>query len=525
MSKRKSGKRKMLMPKKSGKRKTFAVVSLILCLMAASAALGQWSSLWAAKSKAMVQEPPPAGTANLSPLTPSKEYIYAGSRLVATEEPTGSQQTAPAAPTGLTATAGNAQVSLSWNLSSGATSYIVKRSTTSGGSYTNIATGVTSLPYINSGLTNGTTYYYVVSAVNATGESGNSNQASATPVGGGGGTCTTVSLFSGSGAYGYVEANGASAQWRVPIGGAVAKDPVSGFNSLFVADTENHRIRMIYLEGPDTGTSILIAGTGVAGYSEGGGNPLQALYNYPQSVSVVTDANAVAVELVIADTDNHAIRKLLKPLTGSAWRPVLFSGQPGVAGLVNGAAVSSRYKLPKGTVQGLDGNFYVTDAGNGVVRKLTSQGNSSTFASTFSTPTGMTVSKVSGMLYFTAEDGNSIWQVTTAGATTKIAGGGPDGYADGTGSSAKFDHPCHLAWANTSGGEVLYIADRKNYRIRKLTISTNAVTTFAGTGTIGGYLEGSCTSARFSQLRGVATGVNGEIYIMDTNNNRIRKAQ
>ncbi|WEK54901.1 MAG: glycoside hydrolase family 48 protein [Candidatus Cohnella colombiensis] len=89
--------------------------------------------------------------------------------------------TIPAAPTGLTATAGNAQVALSWTASSGATSYTVKRATTSGGTYTNVATGVTATSYTNTGLTNGTTYYYVVSASNSAGSSGNSTQVSATP--------------------------------------------------------------------------------------------------------------------------------------------------------------------------------------------------------------------------------------------------------------------------------------------------------------------------------------------------------
>src|SRR5215475_8909763 len=91
--------------------------------------------------------------------------------------------TPPPAPTNLVATPGNAQVSLSWNASSGATSYNVKRSTTSGGPYTTIATGVTATNFTNTQLVNGTTFFYVVSAVNAAGESGNSNQASATPLG------------------------------------------------------------------------------------------------------------------------------------------------------------------------------------------------------------------------------------------------------------------------------------------------------------------------------------------------------
>jgi glucosylceramidase len=97
----------------------------------------------------------------------------------------------PAAPTSLAATAGNAQVALSWTASSGATSYTVRRSTTSVGSYSDVATGVTATSYTNTGLTNGTTYYYVVAAVNAAGTSANSNQASATPAA----TIVTINAF------------------------------------------------------------------------------------------------------------------------------------------------------------------------------------------------------------------------------------------------------------------------------------------------------------------------------------------
>jgi hypothetical protein len=88
----------------------------------------------------------------------------------------------PPVPTGLQATAGNAQVSLNWNASSGATSYNVKRSTTNGGPYTTIAS-TTTATYTDTGLTNGTPYYYVVTAVNSAGESNPSAQATATPVG------------------------------------------------------------------------------------------------------------------------------------------------------------------------------------------------------------------------------------------------------------------------------------------------------------------------------------------------------
>lgn len=86
----------------------------------------------------------------------------------------------PAAPQNLAATPGNAQVSLTWSASAGATSYNVKRSTTSGGPYTVIA-NPTSTGHLDTTVVNGTTYFYVVSALNAIGESADSTQASATP--------------------------------------------------------------------------------------------------------------------------------------------------------------------------------------------------------------------------------------------------------------------------------------------------------------------------------------------------------
>ena len=88
----------------------------------------------------------------------------------------------PSVPTGLTATAGDAQVTLGWNAATNASGYNVKRSLTSGGSYTVIATNLARLAYTNTGLADGTLYYYVVSATNATAESANSTQVSARPV-------------------------------------------------------------------------------------------------------------------------------------------------------------------------------------------------------------------------------------------------------------------------------------------------------------------------------------------------------
>ena len=124
-------------------------------------------------------------------LTNGTTYYYVVSALNSAGESANSPQVSatpaapaapPASPTGLQATAGNAQVNLTWSASAGATSYHVKRSTTNGGPYTQVAAPTTTSD-ADTGLTNGTTYYYVVSALNAAGESANSSQVSATPVG------------------------------------------------------------------------------------------------------------------------------------------------------------------------------------------------------------------------------------------------------------------------------------------------------------------------------------------------------
>jgi hypothetical protein len=88
--------------------------------------------------------------------------------------------TPPLAPTGLAATSGNAQAALSWAATSTALTYNVKRATTNGGPYTTVIS-VTATNYTDTGLTNGTTYYYVVSANNLAGEGTNSTQVSVTP--------------------------------------------------------------------------------------------------------------------------------------------------------------------------------------------------------------------------------------------------------------------------------------------------------------------------------------------------------
>ena len=111
--------------------------------------------------------------------------VNSGGESAASNQVSATPLTAPAAPTDLSATAGDAQVNLSWTAVSGATSYNLQRGTASGVYTTTIAvpSGTPTLTYNDANLSNGTTYYYVVSAVNSAGSSGVSNEASAAPQG------------------------------------------------------------------------------------------------------------------------------------------------------------------------------------------------------------------------------------------------------------------------------------------------------------------------------------------------------
>jgi choice-of-anchor B domain-containing protein len=94
----------------------------------------------------------------------------------------------PGTTSGLSATPGNGQAALTWTAASGATGYTIRRGTTSGGPYAPIATNVVGTAFLDAGLTNGTTYFYLVNATNAEGMGPNSNQASVTPAQPGGPT-------------------------------------------------------------------------------------------------------------------------------------------------------------------------------------------------------------------------------------------------------------------------------------------------------------------------------------------------
>ena len=114
--------------------------------------------------------------------------------------------------------------------------------------------------------------------------------------------------------------------------------------------------------------------------------------------------------------------------------------------------------------------------------------------------------------------------ITPDGVVSTLAGSGNQAYMDGTGNAASFNFPTGVA-VDSSGN--VYVADQYNNRIRMIN-GSGSVSTIAGSGVIGtrgtgAYADGTGTSASFDHPTGVAVDAGGNLYVADRNNNRIRK--
>jgi hypothetical protein len=325
------------------------------------------------------------------------------------------------------------------------------------------------------------------------------------------GTCSWVSTFSGDGNYAYLDGIGTGAEWASPTGAVVAKDPTSGKMCLFVCDTDDQRIRMIYL---DTGQSVTIAGNGVAGLDSGGVPATAHKLNGPRGICAYNDSSGNLKVLYISDFYNNMIRELIpeQPYSNSNWLLGQSCGN-GIAGWADGEFDVAEFNQPKGIFFGWDSNVYVADSVNGAIRKIDLSGNSSSILHNTAWHTlGVTGSQSRNVIYLSERNTQAVYSFTTAGASqTQLAAG--------------FANPWELCFANnTTDGDVLYIPSMVGCQIKKLVLSNNTLSTYAGSGSYGSQ-DGDCALATFAYPKAVCNGIAGEIYVTDMYNNRIRKIQ
>ncbi|MFH6999695.1 hypothetical protein ACHRVZ_17360, partial [Flavobacterium sp. FlaQc-57] len=304
-----------------------------------------------------------------------------------------------------------------------------------------------------------------------------------------------VSTLAGS-SEGFADGTGAQAQFYSPIG--VALD-ASG--NVYVADTNNHKIRKI----TPAGVVTTLAGS-TKGFADGTGT--QAQFYSPIGVAVDASGN-----VYVSDQSNHKIRKItpggeVTTLAGST------------KGFADGTGTTAKFSNPQGITVDASGNVYVADISNHKIRKITPAGEVTTLAGStsgfadgtgpaaqFSGPTGVAVD-ASGNVYVADKSNKKIRKITPAGVVTTLAGS-TQGFADGTGSAAKFYYPTGVA-VDASG--TVYVADQGDHKIRKIT-SAGEVTTLAGS--TDGFADG------INGPSGVAVDASGNVYVANTYSNKI----
>ncbi|HEX8746181.1 MAG TPA: NHL repeat-containing protein [Pyrinomonadaceae bacterium] len=250
---------------------------------------------------------------------------------------------------------------------------------------------------------------------------------------------------------GFQDGQGGGAKFNTPSALAVdAQD------NLYVADTGNNAIRKIT---PD-GTVTTLAGGGEAGYRDGAGR--DARFNAPIGVAVDPAGN-----VYVADTYNDRIRKVTKEgevntLAGGAASP----------GYLDGPALSASFDTPCGLTVAPSGELYIADTGNNAIRRLSPEGQVTTFVSAAQltdnqsllfAPVGLAITH-DGILYSTGNDRGRIAQIRQDGAVFAFSGAG-SGFSDGEGDAARFNSPTGVAVDNRGA---LYVADSANYLVRKL---------------------------------------------------------
>lgn len=305
-----------------------------------------------------------------------------------------------------------------------------------------------------------------------------------------------------------------------PSGIAVGAD-----GSLYIAEVFANRIRRV---GPD-GIISTFAGTGEAGFSGDGGLATMAALHFPSAVAADSYGN-----IYVTDNRNHRIRRIGPDGVIST---VAGTGQYGFSG-DHGQATHARLGYPRGLAVSPDGTVYIADISNRI-RRVTPDGTITTFAGTglrgfsgdggpatqaqLTAPIGVSLGP-DGDLYIADIGNHRIRRVTPDGVINTFAGTGELGFSGdgGPATAALLNEP--IGVTVTSNGVVL-VTESWNHRVRRIG-TDGIITTIAGIEDFGHSDDGRpAAGAELYLPEGIAVGPDGNVYIADSGNVRVRRIQ
>ena len=266
--------------------------------------------------------------------------------------------------------------------------------------------------------------------------------------------------------------------------------------------------------------------TTLAGWPESSGSAdgtgWAARFAYPGSCRVDSSGN-----VFVADSYNNTVRKVT-----AAGVVTTVAGIAGQSGSTDGPVASALFNATSGVAFDTQGNLYVADDGNYVIRKVSTSGVVSTLAGAagtsghvdgtgtgaeFTDPQNVAFDPTSGNLFVADGKGNTIRMVTLAGVVSTLAGSGTAGSADGTGAAAQFNFPTGVA---VDGSGNVYVGDTTNDTVRKIT-PAGVVTTIAGVAGQAGGGEGA--GAKLNLPAGLTVDGYGNVFVADSGSYTVRE--
>ncbi|HTG14276.1 MAG TPA: SMP-30/gluconolactonase/LRE family protein [Blastocatellia bacterium] len=297
---------------------------------------------------------------------------------------------------------------------------------------------------------------------------------------------------------------------------------------------------------PDVSVST-VAGNKRDGFNQDCVDAADAMFRRPRRLALGSDGL-----LYLTDNQNHAIRTL-NPGSGEVCT-LAGTGQEGYSDSANEAGFPPTFSYPNGVALSATGVIYVTENGNGVVRRIIRNGATvtvETFAGLFSdivdkarqkklnsTRLGQSSYRDDVLLgsgfrqpddilvapdgsIFIADAGNhAIRRINLDGRVETIAGNGVPGFADGVAQNARFNAPTALALS--ADGNFLFVADTNNHRVRRVDLANKVVETFAGNG-VPASDDGPPHVASFAQPIGLALDSDGTLYVSELAFNGVRR--